>query len=74
MPWLERIAPTPLLMIIAADDTITPTDICLEAYARASAPKRLVTIPGGHYDPYLDGFAASSAAASDWFATHLSVI
>ena len=74
MPWMARIAPTPLLMIIAADDTITPTDICRDAYAQALAPKQLVAIPGGHYAPYLDGFAASSEAARDWFATHLSAI
>jgi hypothetical protein len=74
MPWMARIAPTPLLMIIAADDTITPTDICRDAYARALAPKQLVTIPGGHSAPYLDSFAASSEAARDWFATHLSAI
>ena len=74
MPWLERIAPTPLLMIVADDDAITPTDICLAAYERASEPKHLVMIPGGHYAPYLDGFDLSSAAARDWFATHLNVI
>lgn len=73
MPWLERIAPTPLLMIVADDDGITPTDLCLAAYERASEPKQLVTIPGGHYAPYLDGFARSSTAARDWFAAHLSV-
>ena len=74
MPWMARIAPTPLLMIIATDDSITPTDICRDAYAQALAPKQLVAIPGGHYAPYLDGFAASSEAARDWFATHLSAI
>lgn len=74
MPWLERIAPTPLLMIVATDDHITPTDICLAAYDRALAPKHLVMIRGGHYAPYLDGFEDSSAAARDWFKTHLDRI
>lgn len=72
MPWLERIAPTPLLMIIADDDGITPTEICHAAYDRALEPKQLVMISGGHYAPYLEGFADSSAAARDWFAMHLN--
>ncbi len=72
MPWLERIAPTPMLMIIADDDGITPTEICRAAYDKALEPKQLLVIPGGHYAPYLDGFARSSGAARDWFATHLN--
>jgi hypothetical protein len=32
---IARISPTPLLMIVADNDLLTPTDICLEAYQRA---------------------------------------
>jgi hypothetical protein len=38
---------------------------------RAREPKRLVLMPGGHFDAYVDGFDISSAAASDWFSQHL---
>ena len=33
--------------------------------------KKLVTIDGGHFDPYLGQFAAASTAAVSWFRQHL---
>ncbi|MBX9445799.1 alpha/beta hydrolase [Dickeya chrysanthemi] len=70
--WIARVSPTPLLMIVALQDTITLTDLELAAYERALEPKRLVTIPGGHFDPYTTRFDQSSAAALDWFKEHLA--
>jgi uncharacterized protein len=70
--YLERIAPTPLLMVVAAGDHLTPADMALEAYARALEPKRLELLPGGHFDAYVgDGFEHASGAARDWFVQHL---
>ena len=54
--WAPRIGPTPLLMVVATHDAITLTDLALEAYERAHEPKKLVLIPGGHFDPYLSSF------------------
>jgi len=54
--WAPRIGPKPLMMIVATQDTVTLTDLALEAYERAHQPKKLVMIPGGHFDPYLSGF------------------
>ena len=68
---IARISPTPFLMIVAREDTLTETDLCLEAYQRALPPKKLLMLPGGHVDPYLGQFAATSAAACDWFVEHL---
>ncbi|MEJ8810832.1 alpha/beta fold hydrolase [Variovorax ureilyticus] len=70
--WIARVSPTPLLMVVATRDTITLTDLELAAYERALQPKRLVTIEGGHFDPYLGGFRTSSTAAVEWFRQHLS--
>jgi uncharacterized protein len=70
--WVSRVSPTPLLMIVALNDTITLTDLALAAYARALEPKRIVTIQGGHFDPYLGQFPTASAAAVAWFREHLS--
>ena len=64
--YVPRISPTPLLMIVATRDTLTPTDLALEAYQRALEPKKLVLIPGGHFVPYLEAFEESSAVARDW--------
>lgn len=69
--WVSRVSPTPLLMVVATRDTITLTDLELAAYERALQPKRLVTIEGGHFDPYLSMFKRSSEAAIGWFKLHL---
>jgi hypothetical protein len=37
----------------------------------ALEPKKLVLIPGGHFDPYRDQFPAAEAAATEWFCEHL---
>jgi uncharacterized protein len=69
--WISRVSPTPLLLIVGLHDSITVTDLALAAYERALQPKKLVTIDGGHFDPYLGQFAQASAAACDWFTEHL---
>lgn len=69
--WISRVSPTPLLLIVARNDRMTVTDLALAAYERALEPKRLVLIPGGHFDPYLDGFQQAEPAATAWFRAHL---
>jgi fermentation-respiration switch protein FrsA (DUF1100 family) len=49
---IAHIAPTPLLMTVASNDCLTPTDLALKAYAKALEPKELHIIPGGHFDGY----------------------
>lgn len=68
---IARISPTPFLMIVAENDVLTAADLCLTAYQQALPPKRLVTIPGGHFDPYVGQFDRTSEAARDWFVQHL---
>jgi hypothetical protein len=68
---IHRIAPTPLLLIVAAEDAVTPTDLALAAFERAREPKKLVLLKGGHFDAYTAGFAEASGAAAAWFAEHL---
>ncbi|TNC10500.1 alpha/beta hydrolase [Methylobacterium terricola] len=68
---IARISPTPLLMIVADQDRLTATDLCLEAYQQALPPKHLVMIAGGHFDPYVRLFEETSTAARDWFRAHL---
>jgi cephalosporin-C deacetylase-like acetyl esterase len=70
--WVPRISPTPLLMIVALVDTLTPTDLALAAYERALEPKKLVTVYGDHFDPYLEQFEKSSTVAIGWFEKHLN--
>jgi fermentation-respiration switch protein FrsA (DUF1100 family) len=70
--YVARIAPTPLLMLVAQDDVLTPTELALATYAQAREPKQLVVLPGGHFDAYVKGFEASMVPARDWFLRHLT--
>jgi fermentation-respiration switch protein FrsA (DUF1100 family) len=69
--YVDRVSPTPLLMIVADRDDVTLTDLSLKAYETALEPKRLLLLPGGHFDPYKKQFDRASAAARDWFLEHL---
>jgi hypothetical protein len=69
--WVARVSPTPLLMVVAEDDRVTPSDLALAAYERALHPKKLAMIPGGHFDPYLGQFPLAEVAATAWFREHL---
>lgn len=69
--FIRLIAPTPLLMCVADNDVTTPTKIALDGFQDAREPKKLVMLPGGHFDPYVTGFDASSAAQLDWFTRYL---
>ncbi len=69
--FVARVSPTPLMFIVARDDGSTPTDLALAAYQRALEPKRLVLVPGVHYDIYIAQRPAAIAAAVEWFREHL---
>ncbi|MCW3038454.1 MAG: hypothetical protein JWM31_359, partial [Solirubrobacterales bacterium] len=70
--YLKRISPTPLLMVVAPNDRLAPGEWACAAYETAAHPKKLVLLPGGHFDAYTGtGFEISSGAARDWFTEHL---
>jgi fermentation-respiration switch protein FrsA (DUF1100 family) len=69
--WIQWVSPSPLLMVVAEGDHLTVSDLAIEAFERAREPKRLAILDGGHFDAYVAGFDAASAAARDWFAEHL---
>jgi hypothetical protein len=70
--YIQHISPTPLLMVIAAQDHLTVADEALAAYERALEPKKLTLLEGGHFDAYVAAFEKASQAARDWFAEHLT--
>jgi fermentation-respiration switch protein FrsA (DUF1100 family) len=70
--YMRFISPTPLLMLVALGDVLKVADLALAAYEQALAPKRLVTLAGGHFDVYLGEFEAASKAAVEWFTQHLA--
>ncbi len=56
----------------ARNDVLPPTAFAIAAYEKAREPKRLVNLPGGHFDAYVKGFEASSGPALSWFREHLA--
>lgn len=70
--YLPLISPTPLMMVVAAGDHLTPVDLATAAYATANEPKELVVLPGGHFEAYVgEAFETSSQAQCRWFLEHL---
>jgi len=69
--YIDRISPTPILMVIADGDHLAVADEAFAAYNRALEPKRLVILKGGHFDAYVRDFEQASGAARDWFNQHL---
>jgi fermentation-respiration switch protein FrsA (DUF1100 family) len=69
---IAQIAPTPLFMVIADTDVITPTALQEQAFAQAGEPTRLHVIRGArHFDVYERHFDEASTVARDWFVEHL---
>jgi len=70
---IELISPTPLLMIIAENDSLIPVEIAREAADRAGEPKEIMIVKCGHFDVYETEPWHSQVAsgATEWFTAHL---
>ena len=71
--FIDLIAPTPLLMIVADEDEVVPTLVNLEYFECAQEPKHLLTYHGTHYSVYDDPTThdRTAHAAREWFMQHL---
>jgi fermentation-respiration switch protein FrsA (DUF1100 family) len=69
--YIGNISPTPLLMIVGVTDHLTVADLAIKAYEQAYEPKKLVLLPGGHFDAYVEEFDQACQPACEWFAAHL---
>jgi fermentation-respiration switch protein FrsA (DUF1100 family) len=59
-------------MVVAPNDRLVAGEVACEAYETALHPKKIVLVPGGHFEAYVGrGFEISSGAARDWFVEHL---
>ena len=72
--FVDLVAPKPLLLIGAVNDSLIPIAQVREAFARAGEPKKLIELDGGHFDVYPGAMhhEAAVSAATHWFATHLA--
>jgi cephalosporin-C deacetylase-like acetyl esterase len=69
--FLPRVSPTPLLLMVAAEDTIAPTDLAIAVFEEAHHPKNLVIMPGGHFEAYTIQRGPYARQATEWFTQHL---
>lgn len=69
--FIKHISPTPLLMLVAEQEQISPTDLQIAAFAEAREPKKLVVVPGDHYAAYQEQFSVFASEAANWFVQHL---
>lgn len=70
--FLERIAPTPIMMTIADQDNLCVTELQLAAYQKLLEPKQLQILHGNHYVAYEDGHAEAANAQADFLLRHLA--
>ncbi|MCE0761325.1 alpha/beta hydrolase [Pseudonocardia kujensis] len=70
--YIARISPTPLLMVVARQDHLTPAHLAIDAYEKAREPKALEILPGGHFDAYVKDVDLAAPLARDWFVRHLA--
>jgi fermentation-respiration switch protein FrsA (DUF1100 family) len=71
--YMPYISPTPLLLLlVAAGDHLVPAELAIAGYEQAREPKKIIIMPGGHFDAYVKGFEAASGPARDWFVQHLA--
>ena len=70
---IELISPTPLLMVLAEQDSLIPVELARAAFDRAGAPKELQVYPCRHFDVYETEPWFSKAVSSmvGWYTEHL---
>ncbi len=70
---IELISPTPLLMVIAEQDSLIPVELARAAFDRAGGPKKLEVIPCGHFELYVTEPWFSKAVSSmvEWYTKYL---
>jgi uncharacterized protein len=69
---LARLGSTPLLVVYADADTITPTDLIEHAVRRAGAHVETLALRGGHYCVYTNHRERAARAAAAFLARHLA--
>ena len=70
--FLERVAPTPVMMTIADEDNLCVTELQLAAYQQLREPKQLQLLRGNHYVAYEHGQPEAADAQADFLLNHLA--
>ena len=67
---MYNIAPRPLLLFHASDDSVTPTDQSLQLFAHAGQPTDLLLLSGVDHFPFSIGDDRPRDALRDWLGTY----
>ena len=70
---IELISPTPLLMVLAEQDSLIPVELARAAFDRAGDPKKLEVFPCGHFEVYEvePWFSKSVNGMAEWYTKYL---
>jgi len=70
---IELISPTPLLMVLAEQDSLIPVELARAAFDRAGEPKKLEVLPCGHFEVYEvePWFSKAVNSMADWYTKYL---
>ena len=70
---IELISPTPLMMVLAENDSLIPVELARAAFDRAGDPKELHTSPCGHFEVYEaePWFSNAVGRMVDWYVKYL---
>jgi pimeloyl-ACP methyl ester carboxylesterase len=66
--FIKHISPTPLLMVVAEEDEVAPTEFTLRAYRSTYEPKELVLLPGGHFQSFSESKLSKNLAQQTEFS------
>ena len=70
---IELISPTPLIMILAEQDSLIPVELARAAFDRAGEPKKLHTFPCGHFEVYETEpwFTKAVSSMAEWYTKYV---
>ena len=70
---IELISPTPLLMVLAEQDSLIPVELARAAFERVGDPKSLQVIPCGHFEIYdtEPWFSKAVGSMVEWYTEYL---
>ena len=68
---MRHVAPVPLLVIVVQDDQVTPAADTKHEFQYAHEPKKLLELPGDHFDVYRHLYRKCADEATAWFIAHL---
>lgn len=69
--WVERVTPTPLMLMVASDDVCSTEDPKRASGGSAVMSREVVTLQGGPFSPFGAQFTRASATATRWFSDHV---